>query len=95
MKTVDEAVAESQMLIREITEAMLLQNGLQLLRDEQRLSQKRVAETMGISQPAVAQIEQRGNEIKIGTLKRYIEALGGKLSLTVEMSDGSGRIFHI
>jgi predicted transcriptional regulator len=50
---------------------------------------------MGVSQSAVAQIEQRGNDVKLATLKRYIEAMGGKLSLTVEMPEGGGRVFHI
>jgi len=50
---------------------------------------------MGVSQPAITQIEQRGNDVKLSTLKRYIEAMGGKLSLTVEMPEGNGRIFHI
>ncbi|EGT3611673.1 XRE family transcriptional regulator [Morganella morganii] len=48
-----------------------------------------------MSQPAITQIEQRGNDVKLATLKRYIEAMGGKLSLTVELPTGGGRIFHI
>lgn len=40
------------------------------------------------SQPAVTAIEKRGNEVKLGTLKCYIEALGGKLSLQIEFPDG-------
>ncbi len=95
MKTETNAMPEGKMLIQDMTEAMLLQPGLQKLREELHLSQKNVAEGMGISQPAVAQIEQRGNEIKLDTLKRYVEALGGKLSITVELPDGSGRIFHL
>ncbi len=50
---------------------------------------------MGVSQPAITQIEQRGNDVKLATLKRYIEAMGGKLNLTVALPDGGGRIFHI
>ena len=44
---------------------------------------------MGVTQPAVVAIEQRGVDIKLVTLKRYIEAMGGKLSLTVEMKGGT------
>ncbi|MBX9490155.1 helix-turn-helix transcriptional regulator, partial [Yersinia enterocolitica] len=65
------------------------------MREELQLSQKSLAKTMGVSQPAITQIEQRGNDVKLATLKRYIEAMGGKLSLTVELPDGGGRIFHI
>lgn len=43
---------------------------------------------MGISQPSVANLEKRDHEVKISSLKRYIEALGGKLSLDVELPDG-------
>ena len=66
-----------------------------MMREELRLSQTALAQSMGVSQPAIAQIEQRGNDVKLATLKRYIEAMGGKLSLTVEMPEGNGRIFHI
>ena len=50
---------------------------------------------MGISQPAITQLEQRGNELKIATLKRYIEAMGGKLSLDVELPSGKRITFHL
>jgi hypothetical protein len=50
---------------------------------------------MGVSQPAVTQIEQRGNELKIATLKRYIEAMGGKLCIDVELPTGKRVAFHI
>jgi transcriptional regulator with XRE-family HTH domain len=74
---------------------MILETGLQMLREELKLSQKHVAEIMGISQPAITQLEQRGNELKIATLKRYIEAMGGKLSLDVELPTGKRVAFHI
>lgn len=66
-----------------------------MMREELKLSQKHVAEVMGISQPAITQLEQRGNELKITTLKRYIEAMGGKLSLDVELPNGKRVAFHI
>ncbi len=99
MKTLREAIAarspESQARIKEMADEMILETGLQLLREEMQVSQKRLAELMGVSQPAITQIEQRGNDVKLATLKRYIEAMGGKLSLTVELPEGVGRVFHI
>ncbi|MBF7958735.1 helix-turn-helix domain-containing protein [Rahnella victoriana] len=99
MKTLREAIAsrspESQARIKEMAEEMILETGLQLMREELQLSQKTLAESMGVSQPAITQIEQRGNDVKLATLKRYIEAMGGKLSLTVELPEGGGRVFHI
>jgi hypothetical protein len=41
-----------------------------------------------LSQPSVANLEKRGHEVEISSLKRYIEALGGKLSLDVEPTYG-------
>ncbi|ECL4818669.1 XRE family transcriptional regulator [Salmonella enterica] len=41
------------------------------------------------------QLEQRGNELKLATLKRYIEAMGGKLSPDVELPTGKRVAFHI
>ena len=99
MKTLNEVIEsrspESQQRIKEMAEEMILETGLQLLREELRISQKKVADLMGVSQPAVTQIEQRGNELKIATLKRYIEAMGGKLCIDVELPTGKRIAFHI
>lgn len=99
MKTLREAIAErspeSQARIKEMADELILETGLQLLREELQLSQMKLAEAMGVSQPAITQIEQRGNEIKLSTLKRYIEAMGGRLSLNVELPCGIDRVFKI
>lgn len=58
------------------------------LRQTVEMSQHDLAVALGISQPSVANLEKRGQEVKISSLKRYIEALGGKLSLDVELADG-------
>ncbi len=99
MKTLRDAIAErspqSQSRIKALTEEMVLETGLQLLREELNISQKMLAENLGISQPAITQIERRGNDLKLATLKRYVEAMGGKLSLTIELPTGHDHIFHI
>lgn len=99
MRTLDEVIAsrspESQARIKEMADEMILEVGLQMMREELRLSQKQVADIMGISQPAITQLEQRGNELKLATLKRYIEAMGGKLSLDIELPTGKRVAFHI
>ncbi|KGT92375.1 MAG: helix-turn-helix transcriptional regulator [Pantoea sp. Morm] len=99
MRTLDEVIAarspESQARIQDIADEMILETGLQMMREELQLSQKNVAEAMGISQPAITQLEQRGNDLKVATLKRYIEAMGGKLSLDVELPTGKRIAFHI
>ncbi len=99
MRTLDEAIAsrspESQARIKEMADEMILEVGLQMMREELQLSQKQVAEAMGISQPAVTKLEQRGNDLKLTTLKRYVEAMGGKLSLDVELPTGKRIAFNI
>ncbi|HIG8325200.1 TPA: helix-turn-helix domain-containing protein [Klebsiella pneumoniae] len=99
MRTLDDVIAasspESQARIKEMSDEMILEVGLQMMREELQLSQKYVAEMMGVSQPAITQLEQRGNDLKLATLKRYIEAMGGKLSLDVELPTGKRIAFHI
>jgi DNA-binding XRE family transcriptional regulator len=99
MRTLDEAIAsrspESQARIKEMADEMILEVGLQMMREELQLSQKQVAEAMGISQPAVTKLEQRGNDLKLATLKRYVESMGGKLSLDVELPTGKRIAFNI
>ena len=99
MRTLDEVIAsrspESQARIKEMADEMILEVGLQMMREELQLSQKQVAEAMGISQPAVTKQEQRGNDLKLATLKRYVEAMGGKLSLDVELPTGKRVAFHV
>lgn len=61
---------------------------LSMLRKQLALSQVEMAQCLGISQPSVANLEKRGKEIKISSLKRYVEALGGKLSINVQLTNG-------
>lgn len=99
MITLDDVIAarspESQARIKEMADELILETGLQMMREELQLSQKHVAEIMGVSQPAITQLEQRGNDLKLATLKRYIEAMGGKLSLDVELPSGKRIAFNI
>ncbi|PBI79540.1 transcriptional regulator [Rahnella victoriana] len=83
-----ERTPESQQRIADMAEEMLLEVRLQAMREELALSQAEVAKVMGISQPSVVAIEQRGNDIKLSTMKRYVEAMGGKLRLNIELPDG-------
>jgi len=85
MKKVNPTVVEAARVQadQEIFELRLAQ-----LRQTVEVSQKDLAAALGISQPSVANLEKRGHEVKISSLKRYIEALGCKLSLDVELSDG-------
>lgn len=86
---------ESQQRIAQDADEMLLQVKLYALREQLALSQAAVAKAMGISQPSVVAIEQRGNDIKLSTMKRYVEAMGGTLRIDVELPDGKHTSFVV
>ena len=48
------------------------------------LTQTVLARKMGVAQPTIAQLEQR-NDIHVSTLRKYVEALGGTLSIIADM----------
>lgn len=69
-------------------EQEILELRLAQLREQLELSQTELAGRLGIFQPSVANLEKRGAEIKLSSLKRYVEAMGGKLSLDIELPNG-------
>lgn len=58
------------------------------IRQSQHVTQKAVAAAMGVAQPRVSAIE-RGhiNSAELGTLRSYVEALGGRLRLVADFGD--------
>ncbi len=68
---------------------MLLNIHLAELREQVAKTQVEMAERLGVKQPTVAGMEKPGRDIKLSSLKRYVEAAGGKLRLDVELPDGS------
>ncbi|MEO8564618.1 MAG: XRE family transcriptional regulator [bacterium] len=62
------------------------ERSLQELRQAHKLTQKKMAEVLGIGQDSVSRLEQR-SDLLISTLRNYVEALGGKLSLVAEFPD--------
>lgn len=61
---------------------------LQGLRKAKELTQVQLAEILNIRQSTVAQMERR-SDLLLSTLRSYVEAMGGKLSLIVEFPDRS------
>ena len=57
---------------------------LKKLRSHMELTQTALARNMVVAQATIAQLEQR-NDIHVSTLRKYVEALGGTLSIIVEM----------
>src|ERR1022692_783887 len=65
-----------------IAEEMTLRD----LRKARKLTQVRMAHTLGITQDSVSRLEQR-SDLLLSTLRRTVEAMGGSLSLVAEFPD--------
>ncbi|PWC17720.1 helix-turn-helix domain-containing protein [Brenneria corticis] len=74
---------------------MLLNIHLAEIRERVRKTQQEVALALGIKQPTVAGMEKRGRDLKLSSLKRYVEATGGKLHLEIELPDGTRYGFSV
>lgn len=56
------------------------------LRQALTLTQQRMAKTLGIGQDGVSRLEQR-SDLLLSTLRSYVEAMGGHLTLIAEFPD--------
>lgn len=79
-----EVVAKAQKAATE----MLLNIHLAELRDRMNLTGE-IAASLGVRQPTVSEMEKHGRDLKLSSIKRYVEASGGKLRLDVELPDGT------
>jgi len=77
--------ARAQELVAEV-------EGLKALRQLAERSQEQIAETLGVKQPSVHKIERQA-DLYLSTLRRFVEAAGGKLELRVELP-GKG-VLHL
>jgi DNA-binding XRE family transcriptional regulator len=59
---------------------------LRELRKARKLTQVRMAKALGITQDSVSRLEKR-SDLLLSTLRKSVQALGGKLSLVAEFSD--------
>lgn len=92
-RTLDQILAtEKPQVVTKATrkaEDILLGIHLAELRERAQKTQCDIAETIGVTQPTVAGMEKPGRDLKLSSLKRYIEATGGKLRLDIELPDGT------
>lgn len=99
MATLDELLAqrspESLARIEVLADEMRREVILSQLRQELNLSQTELAAAMGVKQPTLAKIEQPDNDPRLSTLKRYVTALGGELSIDVTLPNGKRVAFHV
>jgi hypothetical protein len=59
---------------------------LQQLRHARKLTQQRIGKSLHIGQEGVSKIEKR-SDLLISTLRGYVEAMGGSLSIIAEFPD--------
>lgn len=69
------------------TKNMLQEMPLQELRQSYQMSQERLSELLFTKQANVSRIERR-TDMYISTLRRYIQAMGGKLDIIARFPDG-------
>ena len=79
-KVLDSPGAEER--VREIEDELRLATALTALREEAGLSQRELAERLGVSQPPIAAIE-RSRNVTVDVLEHYVEALGATLDISV------------
>ena len=79
-------------LQREVVEGgdqLVAQYMLEIIREQSHLTQQDVASRLGISPAEVINLEKRYTEASISTLKRYCEAVGAELTISIKAKDGT------
>lgn len=98
-RTLDKLISDQKPEIvknaRKKAEDMVLGIHLAQLRERMQITQEDMANTLGVKQPTIAGMERKGRDVKLSTLKRYVEGAGGKLTVDVELPDGSHYGFNL
>lgn len=98
-RTLEQILAEESPEVvaqaREKSAQILLNIHLAELRELVAKTQVEVAQTLGVKQPTIAEMEKRGRDLKLSSLKRYVEATGGKLRLDIELPNGTHYGFSV
>jgi DNA-binding Xre family transcriptional regulator len=82
---------ERQEKVKAGTAEMLKELPLDELRVALEFTQEQLAETMKIKQSSISKIEHQ-TDILVGTLRKFIEAMGGDLEIRANLPSGSVRI---
>lgn len=78
--------AEGREQVETMKRAMRLEIALAAVRERRGVSQATVAEELGTSRPNVSRIESEV-DVRLSTLERYVEALGGQLEIHAVFDD--------
>lgn len=85
--------AQAQAQAGKMAEAMLAEMPLNEFREARELSQQVLGEILQMSLPAIAQLEYR-TDLYLSTLRRQIEAKGGRLEVVAHFPEGAVKISH-
>ncbi|WP_369983915.1 helix-turn-helix domain-containing protein [Thalassolituus sp.] len=80
---------------KKIAADTLLDIHLAELREKMNMTQGQIAEALGVKQPTISDMEKPGRDLKLSSLKRYVEASGGKLKIDIELPDGTHYGFSV
>ncbi len=80
---------------RDKADVILLNIRLSEIRALMEKTQNEMAEALGVKQPTIAGMEKAGKGLKLSSLKRYVEAGGGKVRLDIELPDGQHHGFTL
>lgn len=86
---------EQQQKVKQMADEMRMELQLYRIREELEISQQQMAEALNIKQPSVVALEKRGNDIRLSSVKRYVEAMGGVLNLSVQLPTGKTLTFNL
>ncbi|MGH8653805.1 MAG: helix-turn-helix domain-containing protein [Gammaproteobacteria bacterium] len=92
LKTVlaDMEPARRKRVVGRAAEIARVYHALQELRKARAKTQVEVAETLDVTQPYVAKLEQR-SDLMLSVLRKYVRSVGGELEIAVTFPD-SGRV---
>ena len=69
------------------TAQLLAEMPLHELRLARQLTQNELAKKLSVNQPAIAKMERRA-DMYVSSLRSYVEAMGGKLTIVAEFPEG-------
>ena len=78
---------ERRRRIDEMKRELVAEMPLHKLRRARTMTQRDLARTLNVNQPAVSKLEQRA-DVYVSSLRSYVEAVGGKLRIVAEFPEG-------
>lgn len=78
---------EREAAIQAGKDELLAEMALHELREERGVSQTELAEKLGVSRPRVHTIEKGGEDLRLSTVSRYVQALGGTVKVVAVFED--------